>query len=274
MFKVGDRVRIRDWDDMERRYGLNMNGSIRGPINVFSEGMKEYCGKCFVISDIVCDELLLRDFNGKELSVAYRFYNWMLEPAEENTLKRTTVTIDKYGINISSHDDMIRLKENEENEEKGEEKDMNKVLELYCEKAEKTIEKDFNEMIEEERNENPFVKEYNDLVKEFEAKMDDLYKREMDENGKHHVFVNRCNPTFYQFDIDYTFTNENIECLKESKKAELQDLDDFKQEVSAKLSLSDDLDYTLKVLKEYGIINKKTGKLESYFTELDEQNEV
>ena len=88
------------------------------------------------------------------------------------------------------------------------------------------------------------------------------------------MFVNRCNQTFYKFDIDYTFTNENIECLKESKKAELQDLEDFKQEVSAKLSLSDDLDYTLKVLKEYGIINKKTGKLESYFTELDEDNNI
>ena len=36
MFKVGDRVRIRDWDDMERQYGLKMNGSIIGPIDVFS----------------------------------------------------------------------------------------------------------------------------------------------------------------------------------------------------------------------------------------------
>lgn len=271
MFKVGDRVRIRDWDDMERQYGLNMNGSIKGPIDVFSESMKEYCGKCFVISDIVDNRVLLRDFNGKELSVAYSFYNWMLEPAEENTLKRTTVTIDKYGINMSSHDDMIWLKENEE---KGEKKDMNKLLELYCEKAEKTIENDYDEMIEKERNENPFVKEYYELINEFEVKMDDLYKREMDENGDHHVFVNKCCPILYQVDINPDFTNENIECLKESKKAELQDLEEFKQEVSAKLSLSDDLDYTLKVLKEYGIINKKTGKLESYFTELDEQNEV
>lgn len=271
MFKVGDRVRIRDWDDMERQYGLNMNGSIRGPINVFSEGMKEYCGKCVVISDIVDNRVLLRDFNGKELSITYRFYNWMLEPAEENTLKQTSVIIDKYGINISSHDGIIWL---EENEEKGEKKDMNKLLELYCERAERTIENDYDEIVEEEREENPFVKEYKELVNEFEAKMDDLYKREMDENGNHHVFVNNAYKYTYPFSIDITFTNENIKHYKEAKETELQDLDDFKQEVSAKLSLSDDLDYTLKVLKEYGIINKKTGKLESYFTELDEDNNI
>lgn len=271
MFKVGDKVRIRDWDDMERQYGLNMNGSIKGPINVFSKGMKEYCGKCFVISDIVDNRVLLRDFNGKELSITYIFYNWMLEPAEENTLKRTTVTIDKYGINMSSHDDMIWLKENEE---KGEKKDMNKLLELYCERAERRIENDYDEIVEEERNENPFVKEYKELVNEFEAKMDDLYKREMDENGNHRVFVNNAYKYTYPFSININFTNENIKHYKEAKETELQDLDDFKQEVSAKLSLSDDLDYTLKVLKEYGIINKKTGKLESYFMELDEDNNI
>lgn len=270
MFKVGDRVRIRDWDDMEREYGLDSFGSINGPKDVFTKSMKRVCGKLCVISSIEGQEVVLQDFDGEPIDSLYSFYTWMLESEENEPLKKTTVTIDKYGMTISQGD-VEWLKENKE---KGEEKDMNKVLELYCKKAEKTIEKGFNEMIEEERNENPFVKEYNDLVKEFEAKMDDLYKREMDENGNHHVFANRCHPTFYQFDIDYDFTNENIEHYEECKKAELQDLEEFKQEVSAKLSLSDDLDYTLKVLKEYGIINKKTGKLESYFTELDEQNEV
>lgn len=270
MFKVGDRVRIRDWDDMVKEYGLNSFGSINGPKDVFSKSMKRVCGKLCVISSIEGREVVLQDFDGEPIDSLYSFYTWMLESEENEPLKKTTVTIDKCGMTISQGD-VEWLKENKE---KREEKDMNKVLELYCEKAEKTIEKDFNEMIEEEREENPFVKEYNDLVKEFEAKMDDLYKREMDENGKHHVFVNRCNPTFYQFDIDYTFTNENIVLYKDCKKAALQDLEEFKQEVSAKLSLSDDLDYTLKVLKEYGIIDKKTGKLESYFTELDEQNEV
>lgn len=266
MFKVGDRVRIRDWDDMEREYGTDFEGDIRIPSQIFSRNMRHLCGRYATIKDIdIHDIIELGDWSNITGDVDWWFTKDMLELAETVRMQ-TTIKVDKCGMTISQGD-VEWLKENKE---KGEEKDMNKVLELYCEKAERTIEKDFNEMIEEERNENPFVKEYNELVKEFEAKMDDLYKREMDENGKHHVFMNNPYRYTYAFSINPCFTNENIEHYEECKEAELQDLEDFKQEVSAKLSLSDDLDYTLKVLKEYGIINKKTGKLESYF--VDENN--
>ncbi len=258
---------------MEREYGTDSDGDIKVPDIVFTRCMRHLCGRYATIRSISSQDDIIGLENWSDTSgdITWFFTKSMLEPAEENTLKQTSITIDKYGINLSSHDGMIWLKENEE---KGEKKDMNKLLELYCEKAERTIENDYDEMIEEERNENPFVKEYNELINEFEAKMDDLYKREMDENGNHHVFVTKCHPNFYLFDVRTDFTNENIECYEKSKEAELQDLKEFKQEVSAKLSLSDDLDYTLKVLKEYGIINKKTGKLESYFTELDEDNNI
>lgn len=268
MFKVGDRVRIRDWDDMEREYGTDSDGDIKVPDVGFGRCMRHLCGRYVTINDIFQDGFItLKDWSDTSGNIEWSFTKEMVEPAEENTLKQTSITIDKYGINISSHDGMIWLKENKE---KGEKKDMNKLLELYCERAERIIENDYDEIVEEEREENSFVKEYYELINEFEAKMDDLYKREMDENGDHHVFVNKCCPIFYQFDINPDFTNENIENYEKCKKAELQDLEEFKQEVSAKLSLSDDLDYTLKVLKEYGIINKKTGKLESYF--VDENN--
>lgn len=264
MFKLGDRVRIRDWDDMEREYGTDSDGDIKVPDMSFLRCMRHLCGRYATIRSInrQGNIIELENWSDDSGNTLWFFTTEMVEPAEENTLKRTTVTIDKYGINMSSHDDMIWL---EENEEKGEKKDMNKLLELYCERAERTIENAYDEMIEGERSENPFVKEYNALINEFKAKMDDLYKREMDENGNHHVFVNNAYKYTYPFSIDITFTNENIKHYKDAKETELQDLDDFKQEVSAKLSLSDDLDYTLKVLKEYGIVNKKTGKLESYF---------
>lgn len=246
MFKVGDRVRIRDWDDMEREYGTDSDGDIKVHDMSFLRCMRHLCGRYATIRSIDRQDNIigLENWSDDSGDTLWFFTTEMVEPAEENTLKQ------------------------------GEKKDMNKLLELYCEKAERTIENDYDEIVEEEREENPFVKEYNELVKEFEAKMDDLYKREMDENGNHHVFMNNAYEYTYPFSIDITFTNENIEHYKEAKETELQDLDDFKQEVSAKLSLSDDLDYTLKVLKEYGIINKKTGKLESYFTELDEDNNI
>lgn len=219
-------------------------------------------GKIYKIS-CVSDDCFLPIYITDELGRYGYVDKKHIEPCEQQEIT-THAHIDGTGINICTYESLMKEGEN----------DMNKVLELYCEKAEMTIENDYDEIVEEERNENPFVKEYNELVNEFEAKMDDLYKREMDENGNHHVFVNNAYKYTYPFSIDITFTNENIERYEGYKKAELQDLDDFKQEVSAKLSLSDDLDYTLKVLKEYGIINKKTGKLESYFTELDEDNNI
>lgn len=48
-FKVGELVRIRQWDDMEKEFGLTMLGSIRcGSIRCrgcFADGMKYLCGK-------------------------------------------------------------------------------------------------------------------------------------------------------------------------------------------------------------------------------------
>ena len=107
MFKVGDRVRIRDWDDMEREYGLNALGSINGPKDVFSKGMKRVCGKLCVISSIEGQEVFLQDFDGEPIDSSYSFYTWMLESEENESSKQTTVTIDKYGINVSQHDGMI-----------------------------------------------------------------------------------------------------------------------------------------------------------------------
>lgn len=50
-FKVGDRCRIRQWDDMEAEFGLD-GGDI--PCDMFFiHGMKYLCGKQFTIKQIV-----------------------------------------------------------------------------------------------------------------------------------------------------------------------------------------------------------------------------
>ena len=51
-FKVGDRVRVRSWEDMEKQYGLNIFGSIRTPGDSFSTYMKQYCGKVVTINAV------------------------------------------------------------------------------------------------------------------------------------------------------------------------------------------------------------------------------
>ena len=50
-FKVGDRVRIRQWDDMEKEFGLDSGGFIKCN-GSFLRSMRVLCGKEFVISEL------------------------------------------------------------------------------------------------------------------------------------------------------------------------------------------------------------------------------
>lgn len=50
-FKVGDKVRVRSWDSMEKEFGLNWRGDINCPV-LFLKGMKEYCGTIQTITAI------------------------------------------------------------------------------------------------------------------------------------------------------------------------------------------------------------------------------
>ena len=47
-YHVGDRVIVRQWDDMESEYGLNESGEIKVP-KFFTEPMKQYCGQTLSI---------------------------------------------------------------------------------------------------------------------------------------------------------------------------------------------------------------------------------
>lgn len=49
-YKVGDKVRVRQWDDMTKEFGVN-NGNI--PINgcLFVKEMKQYCGRTYEVYD-------------------------------------------------------------------------------------------------------------------------------------------------------------------------------------------------------------------------------
>ncbi len=42
--KVGDWVRIRQWDDMEAEYGMDVYGNILVPL-IFTDIMRKYCGR-------------------------------------------------------------------------------------------------------------------------------------------------------------------------------------------------------------------------------------
>lgn len=79
-YKVGDKVRIRQWGDMEREFGLNEYGDIKINFPCFAKGMKDCCGKEFVITTAnLKDKFYILDGSG------WRFSDEMLEPV--NSIK-------------------------------------------------------------------------------------------------------------------------------------------------------------------------------------------
>ena len=72
-FKIGDKVKIRQWDDMEKEFGLDTFGSINVRFH-FPEGMRKYCGKVMTITDIWGDNYTL------EGARSWSFSEDMFEP--------------------------------------------------------------------------------------------------------------------------------------------------------------------------------------------------
>ena len=48
-YNIGDKVTIRQWDDMASEFGLNVFGDIKVPKACFTESMRKYCGKTLTI---------------------------------------------------------------------------------------------------------------------------------------------------------------------------------------------------------------------------------
>lgn len=159
--------------------------------------------------------------------------------------------------------EILNLKEKElngENEE--EEKDMNKVLELYKERKVREITRKYKELVEKELESNTFINKYNALVADFKKNLEDLEVEEQKENaGKFRVLVR----TGYDMELPIEI-NDDYRCYIVSKQfdiekdKEMHNLYSTIEEINAMLSMSDDKDYQIEVLQRYGIIDKK-GKM-------------
>ena len=51
MLKIGQKVRVKSWERMEREYGLDEDGNIITPAT-FTESMSKFCGKIYEISEV------------------------------------------------------------------------------------------------------------------------------------------------------------------------------------------------------------------------------
>lgn len=159
--------------------------------------------------------------------------------------------------------EILNLKEKElngENEE--EEKDMNKVLELYKERKVREITRKYNELVKKELESNIFINRYNEIVADFKKNLEDLEVEEQKENaGKMRVLVRIGYDMELPIEIndsyEYYIRSEHFDTEKDK---EMHNLYSTIDEINAMLSMSDDKDYQIEVLQRYGIIDKK-GKM-------------
>lgn len=142
-----------------------------------------------------------------------------------------------------------------------EEKEMNKVLELYYERRIKKLGEFFKEIKEQEYNELEVVKEFNNIVEEYNNKMQELMGkyREEDENMS---LIHKTGYNEYPYVLSHAVKDDIVKSLgkqyEEDKKALLEE----KETIAAVLSLSEDKDYQVEVLKNYGILDKKGMMIE------------
>lgn len=85
-FKAGDKVRVREWDDMVRQFGTFSDGDIRcSPL--FTSGMKRFCGEVYEILSFTGTSYVLKGsgiyfFSENALypAITYREYAEKVEP--------------------------------------------------------------------------------------------------------------------------------------------------------------------------------------------------
>lgn len=76
-FKVGELVRIRQWDDMAKEFGVDDDGSIMCHCN-FTEGMRPLCGKYAEIVRLNGSLVELKFFNCDDLNTSWGYSTDMI----------------------------------------------------------------------------------------------------------------------------------------------------------------------------------------------------
>ncbi len=79
-YEVGDRLRIRSWEDMEQEFGLNDLGDIACRF-AFTKSMRYLCGKEFTVSDKIGESFRSVEGIGGVWSISAD----MLEPIPSET---------------------------------------------------------------------------------------------------------------------------------------------------------------------------------------------
>lgn len=102
-YKIGDKVRVRQWDDMVEEFGIDEAGRIDTTTGCcFTEEMKKFCGGVYEICSMLGKNYLLKD---GEKTIYYYFIDSMLE--DVNSLSYTPDS-----STLETEDTIWKLKDN------------------------------------------------------------------------------------------------------------------------------------------------------------------
>lgn len=149
-------------------------------------------------------------------------------------------------------------------ENKEEEKMENKVLDLWYRRQKENIYKEYKDLEDKYVKEHyEIVKQYNELIQKFENDLEEFCTKYSDITvGEDFVICkdNDCN--IYKYVIDEGVIRHDAESTYKSEKNEnYKKLQETYEDISALLSMSDNLEYQQSILIEYGIIDKKTKRM-------------
>lgn len=109
-FKVGDRVVVREWDDMAEEYGTK-NGIRITPDHStsFLVSMKHLCGRTATVTDVRDNDYVFVDFDDKSSDTDWYYKKWMFNPSDDTPARDDviregdTVKVVNAGLNYSSY---------------------------------------------------------------------------------------------------------------------------------------------------------------------------
>lgn len=84
-FKVGDRVQIKSWEEMEKELGIDFDGNINSLFG-FPKNMKHLCGRTAKIESMDGEEIKLVDWSDISGDMRWKYSTDMIKHLESLTL--------------------------------------------------------------------------------------------------------------------------------------------------------------------------------------------
>lgn len=103
-YKVGDKVRVRQWDDMAKESGLNDCGDIN---NGFTQSMEHFCGRIYEIYKVYNYYYILKD---ESIVLDWCFTDEMLEDVVSPSLEASSLFFEMDDIRFEFRDNKIFAK--------------------------------------------------------------------------------------------------------------------------------------------------------------------